>query len=152
MLNVMAGPLAAGAAPRCSPSPARATTAVATSNTEMTNHRRARMLSSSTNPQILRSSDPSLALPALLPVDAVPQRLLRLFLRDEQIVGHPGHVPQHVGVDDVSLIEVQAEAGQILQPQVAIAVDRRGAKPGLQIGLPSGVGRKQIDRIVHPDL
>src|SRR5678816_3384966 len=85
----------------------------------------------SSNPQILKSSDPQIlkSLSALLPVNAVPQRLPCCFCRDEQVVRHFRDVAQHVGINRVGLVQVETEPGKVLQPQVAVAIDRRVAQP-----------------------
>ena len=59
---------------------------------------------------------------------------------------------QHVGVDRVALIQVQAEAGQILQPQIAIAVDVRVGQPGAEVCGRAGVVGEEIDGRVDADL
>ena len=41
----------------------------------------------------------------------------------------------HVGIDRTGLIDIQAEAGEVLQPQVPVAVDRRILQPRVEIGL-----------------
>ena len=52
---------------------------------------------------------------------------------DEELVGIARGVLQHVGVDGFALIEVEAQAGEVLQPQVPIAVDHRVGQPRVEI-------------------
>ena len=52
---------------------------------------------------------------------------------------------QHVGVDHVSLIEIQSEAGEVLQAQVAIVVDLRVLEPRRQICFPAGISYSQSE-------
>src|SRR5262245_42805862 len=61
-------------------------------------------------------------------------------------------VADHVGVDRVGAIQVQAAAGEILQAQVAIAVDLRVFQPGTEIRRLSRKRREKIERRVHADL
>src|SRR5688572_715220 len=66
-----------------------------------------------------RPSHVARALPPLLPRDADLERLQGRGGPVEQFVGKPGRVIQHVGVDDVALVEIQSEARKVLEPQVA---------------------------------
>ena len=50
------------------------------------------------------------------------------------------------------MIQVQAEAGEILQAQVAIAIDRGILEPFGEIGRLTGVGREQIRHRIESDL
>src|SRR4029077_13232873 len=51
------------------------------------------------------------------------QGVLRRLGSHEQIGGQLVDVPQHVGVDRVGLIQVKTESRQVLQAQIAVAVD-----------------------------
>src|SRR5262249_61519164 len=57
--------------------------------------------------------------------DCAEQPLLGRVRRDEEILRRLRNIPEHVGVDDIRLIEVQAKTGQILEAQVAVVVDLR---------------------------
>src|SRR5690348_4035893 len=63
-----------------------------------------------------------------------PQRRLRA---DEQVVGEDA-VLEDLVVDRVALVEVDAHAGEVLQFQVPISVDRRVGCPPLQIAGTAG--------------
>ncbi len=90
-------------------------------------------------------------LSTLCPLNGVPQRLHRRLGPGEQPLGKP-RVLQHVRVDRPALVEVQAHAGQVLQPQVAVVVDLRVLEPRRQIRRVAGVGREQVDGRVEADL
>src|SRR2546425_9755086 len=53
---------------------------------------------------------------ALLPKNLAVQLLPRVVGCHEQIIWHLRHVPEHVGVDHIGLIQVQPEPRQVLQP------------------------------------
>ena len=59
---------------------------------------------------------------------------------------------QHLGVDLTSLVEVQPAAGEVLQAQVAVAVDLRVLQPRLHVGRGTRIGRKQVHRGRHADV
>ena len=66
-------------------------------------------------------------------LDRVPQPAKLLTRSDEDILRKfPVH--EHVLVDVAPLVAIEPEPRQVLQPQVAIAVDRRVCEPRLQIG------------------
>ena len=60
------------------------------------------------------------------------QILPQIFRAGEDGVRLPA-VVQHVGVDDVGLVQVQPAARQVLQPQVAVAVDLRVGQPRREV-------------------
>ena len=66
-------------------------------------------------------------------LDRVPQPAKLLTRSDEDILRKfPVH--EHVLVDVAPLVAIEPEPGEVLQPQVAIAVDRRIGQPRLEIG------------------
>src|SRR5215475_3225274 len=75
----------------------------------------------------------------------------RLRLTDEQVFGKLP-VPEDLRVNRTALVEVQAEPGKILQPQIAIAVDVRILEPLLQIDRTAAVAREHVDRRVEADV
>ena len=58
----------------------------------------------------------------------------------------------HVVVDPPANVKVELHAGQVLEAQVAIAIDRGAIEPGAQIAGVSGIRRQQIDERREPDL
>src|ERR1700704_3117695 len=66
-------------------------------------------------------------------------------LADEEIVGELA-VSQNLGIDRAALVEVEAEAGQILQAQVAVAVDVRVLEPLFQVDRAAAVAGEHVDR------
>src|SRR4029079_19820304 len=55
---------------------------------------------------------------------------------DEQIVREPA-IAQDVVINPIAIVTIHAQPGQILQPQVAIAVDLRRAGPLRQVACPA---------------
>src|SRR5947208_12918451 len=83
--------------------------------------------------------------------DHRPQCLQRLIRSDEEIA-RVAAILEHVRVDGAGLVDVQPETGQILQPQIAIAIDRRVLQIRLQIGTTAREGREQLDRGIEANL
>src|SRR5215475_8657330 len=84
-------------------------------------------------------------------LNARADRFDRLRLTDEQVFGKLP-VPEDLRVNRTALVEVQAEPGKILQPQIAIAVDVRILEPLLQIDRAAAVAREHVDRRVEADV
>src|SRR6266850_3790466 len=61
-------------------------------------------------------------------LNAGAERADRLWLADEEVFGELP-VAQDLGVNRSALVQVQAQARQILQPQIAVAVDGRVLEP-----------------------
>src|SRR5436309_13252493 len=62
------------------------------------------------------------ALFSLEPKDLAVQPAPRVVVRDEEVVRHLRYVAQHVGIDRVSLVQIQSQSGQVLQPQVLVVI------------------------------
>src|SRR5688572_26835165 len=91
------------------------------------------------------------ALPALVGPDLLRQRRHPGWRAGEDAVGLL-RVMQHVGENHVGAVQVETAAGQVLQAQDAVAVDLGVLQPALVVRGAAGVGAKQVDRRVHPDL
>src|SRR5436190_13401309 len=103
-------------------------------------------------PILIQNSEFRISLTALLATDRVPQGLHRFRRAGEQVFRELSGVGHDVLIDRVALIEVQAAAGQVLEAQVAIAVDHRVFQVAAHVGrLACEVG-EQLDRRVDPHL
>src|SRR5215472_11403232 len=52
-------------------------------------------------------------------------------------------IAHHLPVDDVFEAGVDAPPGEVLETQIAVAIEGYAGQPGVQVGLLSGVGGKQ---------
>ena len=73
---------------------------------------------------------------------------LELRRRSAENVRGKRAVLQDLVVGVGAAVRVELEAGQILEPQVPVAVDLRVLEPALQVGALRGEGPEQIDRLV----
>src|SRR5579872_6083129 len=89
--------------------------------------------------------------PLLAIDDAAPDGLLHHDRADEQVF-RLFAVAQYLGIDERALVQVEPEPGEVLETEVAIAVDSRVAQPFLEIGRAAGVGRKQNERGIEADV
>src|SRR5438046_8937256 len=84
-------------------------------------------------------------------IDGLPQRgecLRRSGEEPFRILALLDHVP----VNRVALVKIEPQSRQILQPQIAIAIERCVLEPSPHVrGMP-GVVSKQLDRGMNPDL
>ena len=58
----------------------------------------------------------------------------------------------HVAIQVGFQVRINPPAGQILQPQILVAIELRALIPGTQVGALAGVGGEQIVRRIDSDV
>ena len=66
-------------------------------------------------------------------------------LRSHEQIVRIAAVLQDLRVHPIAFVRVQPEAGEVLQSEIAVVVDRAVPQPGLQVGRPARVAREQVD-------